>query len=174
MKRLVPLVVLAVAALVAAPGALAAVPEKGSIAVFASVGPAIPFEGDYEVGFHVEAGGEYYLSNVLALRGTLGLARSNADGGSSVTIGGLEASAVYYARRGKWSPFVFGGVGIHSVDPPGDGQTQRLGAHVGGGTEYYLNRRTALTGQVTGRFVGSAGGRTASYAALTAGIKYHF
>ena len=174
MKRLAPVALLATVLLAAAPQALAVIPEKGSIAVFAGIGPALPFEGDYEVGFHLEAGGEYYLSNVLALRGTLGLARSGADGGSNVTIGGLEASVAYYARRGKWSPYVLGGVGIHTVDPPGRGATQRLGAHVAAGTEYYLDRRTALTGQLTGRFIGSAGDRTSSSAALTVGIKYHF
>ena len=174
MKRLFPVALVVAAALVAAPASVAAVPEKGSISIFAGIGPAIPFEGDYEVGFHLEAGGEYYLSNVLALRGTLGLTRSNADGGSGVTLGGLEASAVYYARRGKWSPYVLGGAGIHTVDPPGRGASQRLSAHVGGGTEYYLDRRTALTGEVIGRFVGSAGGRTSSFASLAVGIKYHF
>lgn len=174
MRRLAPAALLALATFAVASGAAAAVPEKGSIAVFAGLGPAIPFEGDYDIGFHLEAGGEYYLSNVLALRATFGLTRSDADVDSDVTIGSLEASAVYYGRRGKWSPYVLGGVGIHAVDPPGQGQKQRLGAHVGAGTEYYLDRRTALTGQVTGRFIGSTGGRTSSFAAVTLGIKYHF
>ncbi|HPA50055.1 MAG TPA: outer membrane beta-barrel protein [Thermoanaerobaculia bacterium] len=174
MKRFFPAALAALAMLVVAPASVAAIPEKGSISIFAGVGPAIPFEGDYKVGFHLEAGGEYYLSNVLALRGTLGLTRSNADGGSGVTLGGLEASAVYYARRGKWSPYVLAGVGIHTVDPPGRSASQRLSAHVGGGTEYYLDRRTALTGEITGRFIGSAGDRTSSFASLAVGIKYHF
>ena len=174
MNRRIPGALLAAALLAAAPQALAVVPEKGSIAIFAGIGPALPFEGDYELGFHLEAGGEYYLSNVLALRGTLGLAREGADGGSNVTTGSFELSAAYYARRGKWSPYVLGGFGVHTVDPPGRGPTQRLGAHFGGGVEYYLDRRTALTGQLTGRFIGGTGDRTSSFAALTAGIKYHF
>ena len=176
MKRSVLVALVASAVLLVAPVASAVIPEKGAVAIFAGVGPSIPFEGDYNVGFHLEAGGEYYLSNLFSVRGTLGLARSTADvpGGSSVTIGSLEASAVYTSRRGPWSPFVLGGFGIHTVDPPGSGSTQRLGAHVGAGTEYFLDRRTALTGQLTGWFIGSAGGRTSSYAALTFGVKYHF
>ena len=91
-----------------------------------------------------------------------------------MTIAGFEASAVYTSRRGDWAPFVLGGFGIHTVDPPGDGPSQRLGAHFGAGTEYFLDRRTSLTGQLTGRFIGSAGGRTSSFASVTFGIKYHF
>ena len=173
MKHVLSLALLGVVTLGAAPAAEAVIPEKGSIAVFAALGPAVPFEGDYDLGFHFEAGGEYYLSKVLSGRATLGLARANGAG-SNVTIGGLEVSAVYSTRRGSWAPFVLGGFGIHTVDPPGDGASQRLGLHVGGGTEYFLDRRTALTGQLTGRFIGSAGGRTSSYASATFGIKYHF
>ena len=85
-----------------------------------------------------------------------------------------RSHAVYTTRREKWAPFFLGGFGIHTVDPPGEGPTQRLGAHVGAGTEYYLDRRTALTGQLTGRFIGSAGGRTSSTLSATFGVKYHF
>lgn len=174
MKLSISAALLAATSLVLAPGADAVIPEKGSVAVFAAAGPSLPFEGDYDLGFHLEAGGEYYLSNVFALRGTFAFSRSGAEGGSHVTIGGLEASAVYATRRGDLAPFVLAGFGVHSVDPPASGRSQRLGAHVGAGVEYYLDRRTALTGQLTGRFVGSAGGRTSSFATLTAGIKYHF
>jgi hypothetical protein len=173
MKLFLPIAVLSAAALAAAPAAGATIPEKGSIAIFAAVGPVVPFEGDYDLGYQIEAGGEYYLSSVLSARATLGLARANGAG-SSVTVGGLEVSAVYSTRRGKWAPFVLGGFGIHTVDPPADGPSQKLGLHVGGGAEYYLDRRTALTGQLTGRFIGSAGGRTSSYTSATVGIKYHF
>lgn len=169
-------VLLAAASLLFATEAGAVIPEKGSVAIFAGVGPAFPFEGDYNVGFHLEAGGEYYVTQNFAVRGTVGFARSTTDlpGDPDVTIGDLEASAVYTSRRGAWAPFVLGGFGIHTVDPPGEGASQRLGAHFGAGTEYYLDRRTALTGQVTGRFIGSAGGRTSSFASLTFGVKYHF
>ena len=135
---------------------------------------SLPFEGDYDLGFQLEAGGEYYFSPVFGVRATFGYASAGVDGGSDVTIGGFEASAVYTSRRGDWAPFVLGGFGIHTVDPPGDGPSQRLGAHFGAGTEYYLDRRTALTGQLTGRFIGSAGGRTSSFASVTFGVKYHF
>lgn len=174
MKRFLP-VVLVAASLLAAPDADAVIPEKGSIAVFAGIGPAIPFEGDYDIGFQLEGGGEYYFSNVFAVRATIAYARVGTDvSGSDATVGGLEASAVYGARRGNWAPFVLGGFGIHTVDPPGDGPSQRLGAHFGAGTEYYLDRRTALTGQLTGRFIGSTGGRASSLLNLTFGVKYHF
>jgi hypothetical protein len=174
MKRLIPVVLLAAASLLAAPEVSAVIPEKGSIAIFAGVGPAIPFDGGYDIGFHLEAGGEYYLSKVFAVRGTVGFVQAGADGGSDVTIGSLEASAVYSSRRGDWAPFVLGGFGVHTVDPPGEGPSQRLGAQFGAGTEYYLDRRTALTGQVTGRFIGGAGGRASSFASVTFGVKYHF
>lgn len=174
MKRLVPAALLAAISLLVAPAAVAVIPEKGSVAIFAAVGPAIPFEGDYDVGFLLEGGGEYYFTNVFAVRGTLGIARTGADGGSNATIWALEASAVYTSRRGDWAPFVLGGFGLHTVDPPGTGPSQKLGAHFGAGTEYFLDRRTSLTGQLTGRFIGSAGGRTSSYASATFGVKYHF
>lgn len=174
MKRLIPATLLVAASFLAAPDAGAVIPDKGSVAIFAAVGPTLPFEGDYDLGFQIEAGGEYYLSPVFGVRATLAYASSGADGGSNVTIGGLEASAVYTSRRGDWAPFVLGGIGIHTVDPPGDGPSQRLGAHVGGGTDYFLDRRTALTGQLTARFIGSTGGRTSSFASVTFGIKYHF
>lgn len=174
MKRSIPAALLFAAVLLAAPEANAVIPEKGSVAVFAGVGPVLPFEGDYDIGFQLEAGGEYYLSPVFGVRATFAYTGAGADGGSDVKIGGFEASAVYTTRRGDWAPFVLGGFGIHTVDPPGDGPSQRLGAHFGAGTEYYLDRRTALTGQLTGRFIGSAGGRTSGYASVTFGVKYHF
>jgi hypothetical protein len=174
MQRLIPAALLVAASLLATPDATAVIPEKGSIAIFAGVGPAMPFEGDYDLGFQLEAGGEYYFSPVFGVRATLGYASAGADGGSDVTIAGFEASAVYTSRRGKWAPFVLGGFGIHTVDPPGDGPSQRLGAHFGAGTDYFLDRRTALTGQLTGRFIGSTGGRASSFASVTFGVKYHF
>ncbi len=174
MKRFIPAALLVAASLLAAPGATAVIPEKGSIAIFAGVGPAIPFEGDYDLGFQLESGGEYYFSPVFGVRATFGYTRAAAEGGSDVTIAGLEASAVYTSRRGDWAPFVLGGFGIHTVDPPGDGPSQRLGVHFGAGTEYFLDRRTALTGQLTGRFIGNSGGRSSSLASVTFGIKYHF
>jgi len=174
MKRSIPAVLLFAVVLLAAPEASAVIPEKGSIAVFAGVGPILPFEGDYDIGFQLEAGGEYYFSPVFGVRATFAYAGAGVDGGSDVKIGGFEASAVYTTRRRDWAPFVLGGFGLHTVDPPGDGPSQRLGAHFGAGTEYYLDRRTAVTGQFTGRFIGSAGGRTSSYASVTFGVKYHF
>jgi hypothetical protein len=134
----------------------------------------MPFEGDYDLGYQIESGGEYYFSPVFGVRATVGYARAGTDGGSDVTIGSFEASAVYTSRRGDWAPFVLGGFGIHTVDLPGDGPSQRLGAHFGAGTDYFLDRRTALTGQLTGRFIGSTGGQASSFASVTFGIKYHF
>ena len=174
MKRWIPAALVVGASLLAAPDAGAVIPEKGSFAVFAGVGPILPFEGDYDLGFQVEAGGEYYFSPLFGVRATLSYASAGATGGSDVTIGGFEASAVYSSRRGAWAPFVLGGFGVHTVDPPGEGPSQRLGAHVGAGTDYFLDRRTALTCQLTGRFIGSAGGRPSSYASVTFGIRYHF
>jgi hypothetical protein len=174
MKRLVPAALLVAASILVAPGATAVIPEKGSIAIFAGVGPAMPFEGDYDLGFQIESGGEYYFSPVFGVRATFGYTRAGTDAGSDVTVGAFEASAVYTSRRGNWAPFVLGGFGIHTVDPPGDGPSQRLGAHFGAGTDYFLDRRTALTGQLTGRFIGSTGGQASSFASVTFGVKYHF
>ncbi len=174
MKRSISAALLFAIVLLAAPEASAVIPEKGSIAIFAGVGPAMPFEGDYDLGFQFESGGEYYFSPVFGVRATFGYARAGAEGGSDVTIAGFEGSAVYTSRRGDWAPFVLGGFGIHTVDPPGDGPSQRLGVHFGAGTDYFLDRRTALTGQLTGRFIGSTGGRASSFASVTFGVKYHF
>lgn len=174
MKRLLPAALLAAVTILAAPAADAVIPEKGSVAIFAGIGPAIPFEGDYDLGVHLEVGGEYYFSKNFAVRGTAAFARTGAEGGGDFSLGSLEAAAVYTARRGDWAPFVAGGFGIHTVDPPAEGSEQKLGANFSAGTEYFLDRRTTLTGQLTGRFVGSSGGRTASYLGLVFGIKYHF
>lgn len=174
MKRFVPVVLLALAAAVAAPAAEAVIPDKGSLAIFANAGPSIPFEGDYDIGFHVTAGAEYYFSRNFAVRGTFAFARSGASGGSDATATGLEAAAVYTSRRGDWAPFVFGGFGINTVNPPDAGSEQKLGAIFGAGTEYFLDRRTSLTGEVTGRFIGNAGGMSSSYVGVAFGVKYHF
>lgn len=174
MKRFAPLALLALATLGAAPAAEAVIPDKGSLAIFANAGPSIPFEGDYDIGFHVTAGGEYYFTRNFAVRGTFSFTRSGGSGGSDATATGLEAAAVYTSRRGDWAPFVLGGFGIFTVDPPAAGSEQKLGAIFGAGTEYFLDRRTALTGELTGRFIGNAGGMSSSYVGVAFGIKYHF
>ena len=56
MKRLIPATLVVVASFLSAPDASAVIPEKGSIAVFAGVGPILPFEGDYDLGFQIEGG----------------------------------------------------------------------------------------------------------------------
>ena len=174
MTRLSLVAFAALATLAAAPAADAVIPEKGSIAIFAAAGPVLPFEGDYDIGVGVEAGGEYYFSRNFAVRGTFAFARSGAEGGSDVTITGLEAAAVYTSRRGDWSPFVLAGFGISAVNPPADDSEQKLGAVFGAGTEYFLDRRTSLTGEVSGRFIGSVGDLSSSYVAVSFGVKYHF
>ncbi len=163
------------AALVSSGPLLATQPETGHVAIAGAGGLVVPFEGDYKLGFHLDGSMDYYVSPTIGVRATAGYMREGTDvGGANVSAGYLLGSGVYFWDRGKLRPFAQAGLGFYSIEPVDGGHSGRLGLHAGGGVEYFLDRRTAVTGAALLHFVGSVGGRSSSFLALTGGIRYHF
>lgn len=174
-RRTLLALALSVIALPAAP-ASAATPEKGHIALGGGLGAYIPFERDYNIGFHLELTGDYYLSRRLGLRVTAALDQGNTEleGDPTQRVGLLLASAIYNFNVEEIHPFLQAGIGFYAVEPAIGGRTGRLGFHAGGGGDFFLSRRTALTLGGLLHFMGEAGNRTASFFSVSAGVRYFF
>lgn len=154
----------------------AATPEKGHVAVSGVLGVVAPFESDYELGFHLEGAMDYYFERRISGRGTVGYYRGGADlpGDPSVGIGYLLASGVYNWELGSVHPYALAGAGLYAVNPAYGGSTARVGAHAGGGADFFLTRRTAIAAEGVFHFVGKVEGQKQSFFAFHAGVRYFF
>src|SRR5262249_15363859 len=137
---------------------------------------AVPFESNYHVGGGFSLSGDYYLDRRFAVRGAFGYRGSGTDfaGDPTSSAAYLLASGVYNWELGEVHPFAIAGVGLYRVDRGIGGSVARVGAHLGGGVAYFLNRRVAATGQLLLHLLGSARDQRSSFLALGAGVRYFF
>ena len=156
--------------------ARAATPEAGHIAFQAAAGLNAPFEKENKLGFEVEAAAEYFWRQRVGFRGTVGYARSTSNFPNSpiAATGYLLGSGVYNWELGNVHPFGLLGIGVYAVSPAVGGSTARFGVHAGAGAEYFLNRRTSVTGQGLFHFLGSVNDQKSSFFGATAGFRYYF
>jgi opacity protein-like surface antigen len=154
----------------------AATPEVGHVAFQGAAGLHAPFESEEKLGFEVEGSAEYFWRQRIGFRATVGYARSTSkfpDNPIAAT-GYLLGSGVYNFEMGNVHSFGLVGIGVYAVSPAVGGSTARFGVHAGGGAEYFLNRRTSVTGQGLFHFLGSVNDQKASFFGVTAGIRYYF
>lgn len=165
-----------VSALALAAPAAAQLPAKGTVAAGAGVGIGIPFEGDYQIGLTAHAAVDYYLSGRAGARVTAGYLRQDTDlpGSPTVSTAVFLVSGLYRWELGDVHLVAQGGAGFYLVEPAGSERVGRAGLHAGGGADYFLDRRTAVTGQLLVHVLKDAGGRGASFLSASAGLRYFF
>lgn len=148
--------------------------EKGQVAFGIAAGLSEPFASSYGAGWAMDGSFDYYVSNRIGLRGSAGYTHSSTDLDGSFSTGSFLASAVYPFDLGSVHPFARAGIGLYVVSPPEGGSPVRVGAHFGGGAEWFFKRRVSLTGEALFHLLGSVAGRSASSFTLTAGVRYYF
>lgn len=156
--------------------ASAQIPQKDQTALSFAVGPAIPFNGDYKTGFLVEASLDYYLRQSYGVRGTAGYTRNSTSlpGDPSGDKGYFLVSGFYTWNLGELRPFASLGVGLFAVNPAEGSTTARVGLVGGGGVEYFVKRRWAITGEARVDLMNSVATQTQSFLGVTAGVRYFF
>ena len=120
--------------------------EKGRTAAGLAVGGTFPFGANYDPGWIVEGSFDYYLGRLFAIRGTASYASSSTSFTDDFTRASFLGSAVFEFGGGSLRPYARGGIGLYVVSPPVGETRGRVGAHLGGGVEWFFNPRTALTG----------------------------
>jgi hypothetical protein len=99
---------------------------------------------------------------------------SDLNGNPKASTGYLLVSGLYVWDHGNIRPFAMAGTGYYIIEPAEGGKSGRLGFHLGGGLEYFVSRRSAVTGQALLQFPGSVGESTSSFLGFHVGYRYHF
>jgi len=154
-KKLVAFVVAAlfVGAIPAAAQRRGPVPDTGMWAVGGSVGGGMPTDPSLAGGFDLAGNIEGYVTPRLSIRGQLGGAWNDViNRGFSGTLSPmfLDGNLVYNFEGGVWHPYVTGGVGMYRYrfeNAVRSGTDTTAGFDVGGGIEYFTNRRLTVTGE---------------------------
>lgn len=154
----------------------ATLPEKDHAAVGGQLGLFAPFASEYKLGFSGSVSLDYYLSSRLGVRATAAYAQSGTSlsGDPNTSNAYFLGQGVYNFDLGDIHPYGALGFGVYRVDPGGGGSTGRVGLNLGGGVEYFVGRRTAVTGELLFHFLASVQERKASFATLVVGVRYFF
>jgi hypothetical protein len=157
------------------------VPHEGSTAVGVDVGAFVPNSDGLDSALLVNLLYEYYLTPRVSLRPVFGWANTGLQNEvfDSLRQVPLRLDVNYNWERGRWHPFVGTGVGAYFIQVRRDGESfsdteTKLGVNVGGGVEYFINRRVTLKGEGRYHAIQNAFGREPSGLALTAGLKTYF
>jgi hypothetical protein len=159
-------------------------PTKGMAAVAAEFGASKPADDSLQNGFDLALALDGYLSPRVSVRAQLGASWWDVQHrGFSGTVKPVrfDANLVYNWEGGAWHPFVTAGPGVyHFKATTGgvDGGETKLGANLGGGLEYFVNRRTTITGEALYHAVPSFDAPFAtfdgSYWTIDFGVKRYF
>jgi predicted porin len=154
----------------------AATPEKDHAAIGGDFGLFAPFESADKLGFQLQGNVDYYLERRYGVRATIGYAQSGSDypDNPKSSRAYFLASGLYNWEMGAFHPFAVAGLGIYHVSPAVGGSSVRVGVHAGAGVDYYLDRRTAVTGQVLFHFLSSVADQKSSFAGVSLGLRYFF
>jgi opacity protein-like surface antigen len=63
----------------------------------------------------------------------------------------VTGNVVYNWERGQWHPWATGGVGVYRLrysENDFSASDTKLGLNLGGGVDYFLSRRDAVTGEI--------------------------
>jgi hypothetical protein len=130
------------------------VPDRHMAAVGISFGVAVPGDDGLDTGPTLGVDGEYYLSSRISVRGQLSGAWwgiSNAGDDNGVSPATLSGNLIYNWEHGVFHPYATVGLGLYSyrfTEDDIDSHDTTLGVNIGGGVEYFLDRRNAITGEL--------------------------
>lgn len=162
------------------------VPNTGMWSIGGSIGAGMPSDPSLTSGLGLAGNIERYLTPRLSIRGQLGGSWDDIVGRhftGTVSPVFLDGNVVYNWEGGVWHPYVTGGLGMYrrrSFESLAPGSTDTaLGADVGGGLEYFSNRRVTLTAEFLYHGVDSIQTPLAVFPqgqfwTLTAGMKRYF
>ena len=133
----------------------ARVPNTGMWAVGGSIGTGSPQDPSLAGGLDLAGNIERYLTPRVSIRGQLGGETNDiVNRGFTGTLGPVyvDGNVVYNWEGGVWHPYATGGIGLYRYRiferfAPTTADTS-VGLNVGGGIEYFLNRRVTLTGEL--------------------------
>jgi hypothetical protein len=161
------------------------VPDGGMVGVGVSTGFAMPNSPDLNMGWGVGANVEGYFSPRISARGQFSGAWADIFGHTftgTVKPMAADANIVYNWEGGVIHPYATGGVGLYRYrfdESTLSSADNHFGVDVGGGVEYFMNRRDTVTGEVLYHAVnGQAQGQLAtyqpSYWSVSFGFKKYF
>lgn len=126
-------------------------PKVGDMAASFNAGLAYGFDNDFDgIEFGLTGTFEYYTTPRVSWRGLLGIMSFDADlpGNPSLDFTFLNANYVYNWERGKFHPFLTGGIGLYLKDGssnlPSKFDESVFGVNGGGGIDWFLGPRWAL------------------------------
>jgi hypothetical protein len=157
------------------------VPAEGSMAAGGEVGFFAPADDALDSSPIVAGFFEYYFTPRLSIRPGIAVLNPSLDRDAEDALRQrrLGADVIYNWERGRWHPFVGGGVGIHSLRQKdngiGFGDTEsQIGLSGLGGVEYFVRRRTSLKFEGRAQFVDDAFGFDPGGISGTVGVKWYF
>lgn len=126
-------------------------PKVGDMAVSFNAGFDFALDDDFEGGELVFTGTfEYYTTPRVSWRGLLGTTSFEGDfpGNPSLDFTFFNANYVYNWERGKFHPFLTGGIGLYQKDGssslPSEFDESVFGLNGGGGVDWFLGPRWGL------------------------------
>jgi hypothetical protein len=129
------------------------VPAPGMVAIGGSIGAAPPSDPSFTDGLALTGNIEGYLSRRVSIRGQVDGAWWDITGrGFTGTVRPMafDGNVVYNFEGGRIHPFLTGGVGLYHYrfnEVPTAGSADKPGVDVGAGVEYFVHRRTTVTGE---------------------------
>jgi len=163
----------------------ASVPETGELAAGASIGASLPTDQFFGNGVEVAGNIEGYLTRRISVRGQVGMTWweiGDLRGADDMKPMFVTANLVYNWEGGQWHPYATAGIGVYRFrfeGDRGDDSDTNGGFNFGGGVEYFIDRRTTITGEVLYHAVGDV--RTSglafaegSFWSLMGGLKAYF
>ena len=151
------------------------------MAAGAEAGFFAPVDDDLELSPIVGGTFDYYLTPRLSIRpGIAWLDPAyDFDDEDSVRQVRIGADLLYNWERGRWHPFVGGGLSLSSLRLKDNGvafgdSEHQLGVSGLGGVEYFFRRRTSLKFEGRAHFVDDVFGFDPGGVSGTAGVKWYF
>jgi hypothetical protein len=157
------------------------VPAEGTLAAGGEAGVVAPADDALELSPIVGGFFEYYFTPRLSIRpGVYFLdPKLDPDEDDSLRHVRFGADVIYNWERGRWHPFLGGGISASSLrlkdNGIGFGSTERqLGVSGLGGVEYFFRRRTSFKFEGRALFVDDVFGLDPGGVSGTAGVKWYF
>src|SRR5262245_53533203 len=137
-------------------------PAAGMWGLGGSIGATAPQDAALQNGLDLTGNLERYLTPRFSIRGQVGASWWDIQGHSftgTVTPFFATANGVYNWEGGPVHPYVTGGVGVYrfhasEAGTAGHSDTEP-GFNLGGGVEYFFDRRTTMTGELLYHNVGA-------------------